>query len=478
MIGELTFGIAETEADRRVAYALRYTAIVESHWRGPEVFPEGLEHDADDGHAIHLVSRLDGEIVGTMRLIVERSRVEELLREHELDGLYGAGDTMFVGRLTVARPHRSRSREVTVGLYAELIRVAAEQGIRHAISFLAENAVRFYRKQGFPLKLVGPPREDTGVPASPGGLRRRSARRVHALGERCGAEAHDRTRRAVDVTGARRRVVVSGLGVVSPLGNTVDDFWSALVAGRSGVGPIRRFDASGLTTSVAAEVKSFDPLEHADGRTVRTTDPTAIYLLAACREAIGGAGLAQPSDPSSVAVVVGLDVGTGEPPKAALGLERDGQVGVDSSALVQGLPITAGSLVAHTFGFRGAQFALSAACASGVVALLQAWNLIQLGLRRRSGCRLRIDARPTARRDVRGGADPDAKSRSRHCQPPVRPAPRRLCDRRRGGRRRPRGARTRAGSRRADHRRAPRRLAELLDGRLYGQPGDRHRSAA
>lgn len=163
MTTELRFGGAESEADRRAAYRLRYDAIVESRWHEPDAFPDGTEHDANDEQAVHLVAWLDGAIIATMRLIVERSAVENLLREHGLDRLYRAEDTMFAGRLTVARPHRSRSREVTVGLYSKLIGVAAERGIRRAISFLAENAVRFYRKQGFPLKLVGSPREDTGV---------------------------------------------------------------------------------------------------------------------------------------------------------------------------------------------------------------------------------------------------------------------------------------------------------------------------
>ena len=175
-----------------------------------------------------------------------------------------------------------------------------------------------------------------------------------------------------------RRVVVSGLGVVSPLGNAVDDFWSAVVAGQSGVGTIETFDASTLTTSVAAEVRGFDPLDHADGRTVRTTDPSAIYLLAACREAIGGADLTR-GDAHSVAVVIGLDVAHTSLRKAAVGFEQSGQIGVESFSLVQALPDTAGALIAHTFGFQGPQFALSAACASGAVALLHAWNLIQLG---------------------------------------------------------------------------------------------------
>ena len=157
------FGAARNDAERRAAHELRCAAIVESRWQPQDNFPDGVESDEEDDDAIHLVGLFEGNVVATMRLIVEPPRVERLLREHGLTQLYGADDTMFAGRLTVARPFRSRSRELTVGLYAELIEVASDRGIRQAISFLAENAVRFYRTQGMPLKLVGPPREDTGV---------------------------------------------------------------------------------------------------------------------------------------------------------------------------------------------------------------------------------------------------------------------------------------------------------------------------
>jgi N-acyl-L-homoserine lactone synthetase len=160
---ELSFGVAATEAEQRAAFELRYLAITESRWRPSETFPDRMEQDADDAAAVHLVARLSGQVVGTMRLVVETARVAELLEEFELDNLYEADETMFAVRLTVARPHRNRSRERMVGLYAELIAIAAARGIRRAITFLAENAVRFYSKQGFPLKLVGQPREDTGV---------------------------------------------------------------------------------------------------------------------------------------------------------------------------------------------------------------------------------------------------------------------------------------------------------------------------
>src|SRR5712691_4717559 len=177
----------------------------------------------------------------------------------------------------------------------------------------------------------------------------------------------------------RRRVAVTGLGVVSPVGSAVPSFWDALVAGSSGIAPIQKFDVSRITVSIGAEVKNFDPTDHADGRTVRTNDPSAIYQLAAAREALADAGLTEAPRPSAFGVVIGLDVPYQSVYRAAVGFERSGQIGVDATSIVQGLPDTAGALVAHTFGLRGAQYAVSGACASGAVALLQAWNLIQLG---------------------------------------------------------------------------------------------------
>jgi 3-oxoacyl-[acyl-carrier-protein] synthase II len=169
------------------------------------------------------------------------------------------------------------------------------------------------------------------------------------------------------------------VGVVSPLGTSVPDYWRSLLAGKSGISRLQRFDSSPFTTSVAAQVTGFDPLEHADARTVRTTDPSAIYLLAAAREALAAAHGTRGLRPAAVGVVVGLDIAHDSVRRAALALERDGQIGVDAFALVQALPNSASSLVSQTFGFRGAQYALSGACASGVLALLHAWSLIQLG---------------------------------------------------------------------------------------------------
>ena len=219
------------------------------------------------------------------------------------------------------------------------------------------------------------------------------------------------------MTDAARRVVVTGLGVVSPLGNDVGTFWDALVSGRSGVGPITKFDPAGLGASIAAEVKSFDPGDHADGRTVRTSDASAVYLLAAARESLRDAGLEQPPDPAAVGVIVGFDVAHASIYRAVVGLERSGRLGVDAYALLQALPAMPGSLVAHHFGLRGAQHAVSAACASGAVSLLQARNLIELGYVDAvvAGCTSALDrlllASCSAARVLSGSDDPTTASR-------------------------------------------------------------------
>ena len=70
-------------------------------------------------------------------------------------------------------------------------------------------------------------------------------------------------------TNGRRRVVVTGMGVISPVGNDVESFWESITAGRSGIGPITRFDASTMRTRIAGEIKGYDPAEYFDRRDVR-----------------------------------------------------------------------------------------------------------------------------------------------------------------------------------------------------------------
>jgi 3-oxoacyl-[acyl-carrier-protein] synthase II len=176
-----------------------------------------------------------------------------------------------------------------------------------------------------------------------------------------------------------RRVVVTGIGVVSPLGSTVDAIWGAMVAGESGVTDDLRFDAEGLACSVAAHVRGFDPLDHADARVIRTSDPASVMLLAAAREALAMAGPGLPAPADETGVVAGVDVAAISLDRAAIALDRQGPLGVDAFAITQCLPNNASALVVRELGPRGAHMAVSAACASGAVAVHQAAILIRAG---------------------------------------------------------------------------------------------------
>ena len=105
------------------------------------------------------------------------------------------------------------------------------------------------------------------------------------------------------------RVVVTGLGVVSPLGNDVDTFWRRLVAGESGVGPITRFDTSDHKVHIAAEVKDFNAEDYIDKRQVRRLDLFSRYAVAAAKLAAADAEFDPRPEADRVGVVVGSGVG-------------------------------------------------------------------------------------------------------------------------------------------------------------------------
>src|SRR5215831_13443116 len=111
------------------------------------------------------------------------------------------------------------------------------------------------------------------------------------------------------MSGPGRRVVVTGIGVISPIGCDVDTVWSNLVEGVSGVGPITRFDAAGYPTRIAAEVRDFDPADHMDRKTARNAARYAQFGLAAARQAVAHAGLdAAELDPQRFGAIVSTGV--------------------------------------------------------------------------------------------------------------------------------------------------------------------------
>lgn len=180
----------------------------------------------------------------------------------------------------------------------------------------------------------------------------------------------------------RRRVVVTGLGLITPVGNTVEDTWSALLAGRSGAGPITRFDASNQGVRFACEVKGFDATQYMDRKEARRYDLFAQYALGAAAQAIAQAGLeGRAPDPDRVGVVIGSGIGgmqTYEENCRAF-IEK-GPDRVSPFFVPMFIPDMAAGLVSIRYGFKGPNFATVSACASSAHAIGEAYRMIGDGL--------------------------------------------------------------------------------------------------
>ena len=107
-----------------------------------------------------------------------------------------------------------------------------------------------------------------------------------------------------------RRVVITGLGVVSPVGTGVEKFWNSLLEGKSGIAPITRFDAADFPVKIAGEVKDFDPALAGDKKTIRHMDRNAQFAVAAARMAVEDAKLdMEKENPDMAGTVIGTGIG-------------------------------------------------------------------------------------------------------------------------------------------------------------------------
>src|ERR671919_306212 len=176
-----------------------------------------------------------------------------------------------------------------------------------------------------------------------------------------------------------RRVVVTGLGAVTPVGNDVPSTWRAAVAGESGIDFIRAFDASGFAVKVAAEVKDFDPSGVASPKEVRKLDRYVLLSLAAAHEAVEDAALAD-FDPARVGIVFGSAIGgfLGVMEQHDLLLER-GADRVSPNFLPNVLVDSASGQLAISLGIRGPNYAVVSACATGSHAVGEGAELIKRG---------------------------------------------------------------------------------------------------
>jgi 3-oxoacyl-[acyl-carrier-protein] synthase II len=177
------------------------------------------------------------------------------------------------------------------------------------------------------------------------------------------------------------RIVVTGIGVVTPLGNSVDELWQALLRGESGAGPITRFDASAFTTRIAAEVKNFDPLRYFEKKELKRTDMAQQFAIAASQQAIDDCGLKLDSvDPDRAGVIIGSGVGGIETFEEQVGkLFSSGPGRVSPFFIPMMIVDMCAGLVSMRFNFRGPNYAVVSACASSSHALLDAYYVIQRG---------------------------------------------------------------------------------------------------
>jgi 3-oxoacyl-[acyl-carrier-protein] synthase II len=176
-----------------------------------------------------------------------------------------------------------------------------------------------------------------------------------------------------------RRVVVTGLGAVSPIGNDVASTWDAATGGRSGVDFIRAFDPEGLSVKIAAEVKEFDPTSAVSAKEARKLDRNVIFAVASSKEAVADAGL-NGFDPNRVGIVFGSAIGglIGIMEQAEVFRER-GPERVSPNFLPNVLVDSASGQLAITLGIRGPNYAPVSACATGSHAVGEGAELIRRG---------------------------------------------------------------------------------------------------
>ncbi len=180
---------------------------------------------------------------------------------------------------------------------------------------------------------------------------------------------------------AGRRVVITGMGAITPVGNTVKDYWESLLAGKSGVDRITLFDASEYATKIAAEVKNFDPLEHFDRKEARKLDRYTQFAMVASTEAINDSGLdLESEDRDRIGVIVGSGIGgmmvfEDEHTK----LVKSGPRRVSPFFIPMMIGDIAAGQISMKYNLKGPNYGTVSACATAGHAIGSALRAIQYG---------------------------------------------------------------------------------------------------
>jgi beta-ketoacyl-acyl-carrier-protein synthase II len=179
----------------------------------------------------------------------------------------------------------------------------------------------------------------------------------------------------------KRRVVVTGLGALTPLGNSVKESWEGAIAGRSGIGAITKFDSSRFSSKIAGELKNFDPQQYVDKKEIRRYDDFAIYALAASEMAMADAALTISNEFSSRAgVIIGSAIGGVSTIESEIQvLIKSGPRKISPFAVPAILANLAAGHVSIRFGAKGPINCAVTACAAGTSAIGDAYKTIAYG---------------------------------------------------------------------------------------------------
>jgi len=181
-----------------------------------------------------------------------------------------------------------------------------------------------------------------------------------------------------------KRVVVTGLGALTPIGNTVTEYWNGLINGVSGAAPITRFDATNFKTKFACEVKNFNPEDFLDKKEARKVDPFVHYAIASTDEAVKDAGFFDFSkfDTNRIGVIWGSGIGGLKTFLDEVGgyAKGDGTPRFNPFFIPKMILDIAPGHISIRYGLRGPNFSTVSACASSTNALIDAFNYIRLGM--------------------------------------------------------------------------------------------------
>ena len=179
-----------------------------------------------------------------------------------------------------------------------------------------------------------------------------------------------------------KRVVITGLGAITPIGNTVDEFWEGLKSGKSGAGPITKWNPEHYKTQFACELKDFDPSQYLDRNEVRKNDPYVVYALCATQQAIDQSGLDfDTMDRHRVGVIWGTGVGGFDSfEKEVMEFARgNGTTRFNPYFIVKTIPNMASGIISIKHGLMGINQTVISACATSNSAIMDAFNYIRLG---------------------------------------------------------------------------------------------------